>query len=134
MARRASSSFHPGVLIVAAAVVIVAIVAGKMMLGKKSSGFTDAVPLEVQELLQNGNMLRGNEYVVVGEVDEKLFWDTAAGQVISLKVGDQSQPEFIGIQVPPKFNDLNVAVKQRYSIRVKFRDGGIPVATGIERL
>ncbi|MES2437859.1 MAG: hypothetical protein V4584_02245 [Verrucomicrobiota bacterium] len=134
MARRASSSLHPGIIIGAVAAIVLAIVAGKSLVGKKSSGFGDVARLSVDELLENGNSLRGNEYVVEGQIDEKLQWTTDRGQLVSVKVDAPGGDEFVGIEIPPEFNKLNIDAKQKYAFRVKFRQGGIPVATGVNRL
>ena len=40
----------------------------------------------VDELLENGNSLRGNEYVIEGQIDEKLQWTTNRGQLVSVKI------------------------------------------------
>ena len=134
MARRASSSIHPGIIIGAIAAIIVAVVAGKSMLGKKSASFGDIATLQVDELLENGNSLRGNEYVVEGQIDQKLQWTTDRGQLVSVRVSAPGGDEFVGIEIPPEFNKLNIDSKQKYAFRVKFKQGGIPVATGINRL
>ncbi len=134
MARRASSSLNPGIIIGAAAAIAVALFAGKSLLGKKSESFGDASPLSIGELLENGNSLRGNEYVVDGQIDEKLQWTSDRGQLVSVRVETPGGDEFIGIEIPPEFNKLNIDTKQKYSFRVKFRQGGIAVATGINRL
>jgi hypothetical protein len=134
MARRASSKFHPGIIIGAAAAIALAVIAGKSLLGKKSSGFGEVPKLNVTELLENGNSLRGNEFVVEGQVDEKLQWTTDRGQLISLRVEAPGGDEFVGIEIPQEFSKLNIDAKQKYSLRVKFRQGGIPVATGVNRL
>lgn len=134
MARRASSRLNPGIIIGAAAAIVVAILAGKSLLGKKAASFGDVSPLDIEELLENGNSLRGNEYVVDGQIDEKLQWTTDRGQLVSVKVQTPGGDEFIGIEIPAEFNKLNIDTKQKYSFRVKFRQGGIPVATGINRL
>ena len=134
MARRASSKFHPGILIGAAAAIALAVIAGKSFLGKKSSSFGEIPKLNVTELLENGNSLRGNEFVVEGQVDEKLQWTTDRGQLISLRVEAPGGDEFVGIEIPQEFSKLNIDSKQKYSLRVKFRQGGIPVATGVNRL
>jgi hypothetical protein len=42
--------------------------------------------------------------------------------------------EFVGIEIPQNFNKLNIDTKQKYTFRVKFRQGGIAVATGVDRL
>jgi hypothetical protein len=134
MARRASSSLHPGILIGGVAAVVLAVVAGKSLIGKKSANFADTPKLDVQELLENGNSLRGNEFVVEGQIDEKLQWTTRRGQIVSIKVSAPRGDEFVGIEVPPQFDKMNLDTKQKYSFRVKFRQGGIPVATGVNRL
>ena len=134
MPRRASSSFHPGAIAAAVVVVILAVLAGRMMLGRKATGFADTLPLDIQELLENGNSLRGNEYVVEGEIDEKLRWDPTTGQVVSLRVKTNAGDEFMTVEIPSRFNDMNISVKQKYAFRVEFRQGGIAVATGVNRL
>ncbi len=134
MARRASSSFHPGAIIGVVAAIILLAIAGKSLLGKKSASFEDTAKLDIRELLENGDSLRGNTYVVEGEVDEKLQWTSDRGQLVSVKVSSPSGDEFMGIEIPPEFNKLNIGSKQKYAFRVKFRQGGIAVATDIDRL
>lgn len=134
MARRASSRLHPGIIIGAVAAIILAVVAGKSLVGKKSAGFGDVAKLSVEELLENGNSLRGNEYVVEGQIDQKLQWTTGRGQLVSVKIEAPGGDQFVGIEIPEEFSKLNIDTKQKYAFRVKFRQGGIPVATGVNRL
>ena len=134
MARRASSHLHPGIIIGAVAAIVVAVVAGKSFIGKKAVSFGEVAKLSVNELLENGNSLRGNEYVIEGQIDEKLQWTTARGQLVSLRVGTPAGDEFVGIEIPQEFSKLNIDTKQKYAFRVKFRQGGIAVATGVDRL
>jgi hypothetical protein len=42
--------------------------------------------------------------------------------------------EFLGVEIPTDLTTFNIEREQRYSIKVKFRQGGIPVATAINRL
>ena len=134
MARRASSSLHPGVFIGIAVAVVLAIIGGKSLIRKKPAGFANVNPLNVEEFLENGNSLRGNEYVVQGVIDEKLQWTPDRGQLVSVKVETPAGDEFIGIEIPAEFNALNIDTRQKYAFKVKFRQGGIAVATGINRL
>ncbi len=134
MARRASSSLHPGILIGIAAAVVVAIIAGKSLLKKKPAGYANVNPLSIEDFLENGNSLRGNEYSLEGKIDEKLRWTTDRGQVVSLRVKTAAGDELIGIEIPPAFNNLNIEREQRYAMRIKVRQGGIPVATAVTRL
>lgn len=133
MARRASSSIHPGVIIGAIAALVVLIVVGKSFLGSKSESMSGN-KLEITELLENGNSLQGNEYVVEGQVDEKLQWTADRGQLVSLRVTTPGGDEFLGIEIPQELNKTNIETKQKYAFRVKFRQGGIPVATAVNRL
>ena len=134
MARRASSHLHPGIIIGAIAAIVIAVVAGKSLIGKKTATFGDVAKLSVDELLENGNSLRGNEYVIEGQIDEKLQWTTGRGQFVSVKIEAPGGDEFVAIEIPQDFNKLNIDTKQKYAFRVKFRQGGIPVATGVNRL
>lgn len=133
MARRASSSIHPGVIIGAIAALVVLIVVGKSFLGSKGESMSGN-KLEIAELLENGNSLQGNEYVVEGQVDEKLQWTADRGQLVSLRVTTPGGDEFLGIEIPQELNKANIETKQKYAFRVKFRQGGIPVATAVNRL
>lgn len=132
MARRASSSTSPVLIIGIILVVIIIVVAGKFLLTGKSESFGDVSKLSVQDLLENGNSLRGNEYVIEGKIDEKLRWTPTNGQVISLKV--DANEEIIPIRIPDEFKTLNIEREQRYAFKVQFEQGGIPVATAINRL
>ncbi|KAB2640074.1 MAG: hypothetical protein DVB25_04495 [Verrucomicrobia bacterium] len=134
MARRASSSLHPGIIIGIAAAVVVAIVAAQSLFKHKKPSFGDVSSLNVEDFLENGNSLRGNEYSIEGKIDEKLRWTPSRGQIVSLRVSTKGGEELIGIEIPPNFNNLNVEREQRYAMRVKVRQGGIPVATAVNRL
>lgn len=134
MARRASSGISPGLLIGIAILVIAAFFGGKMLLGKKAESFADTATLSMNDLLENGNSLRGNEYVVEGVVDGKLRWTPDEGQVISLKVGTGNDSEFLGVKIPPNLSKVNIEREKRYAIKIQFARGGIAVATGINPL
>ena len=134
MARRASSRINPAYLIGAAAGIAVAIFAGKSLLGKKTATFGNVSKLSMEEYLENANQLRGSEYVVEGQIEEKLQWTSDRGQLISLKVETPGGNEFIGVNIPAAFNNLNIEAKQQYTFRVKILQSGVAVATGINRL
>ncbi|MGA0845704.1 MAG: hypothetical protein ACO3RV_04120 [Luteolibacter sp.] len=131
MPRRASSKPNPLLLIAIAAGVVLAVLIGKSVLDRKPDGVADGKPLDMDALLENGHMLRGNEYSVEGSVHEKLQWTPDRGQVISLLVDTPGGNEFVAIEVPPTMNSMNIEIRQRYSFLVRFRDGGIAVAQKI---
>lgn len=134
MARRASSKIHPGIIIGVLAFIVGAVLVGRWMGSQKTTAFPAGKELNIEQFLENGNMLSGNEYTLQGEIDEKLQWTSTRGQLVSVRVNTPGGDEFIGIEIPQEFNKLNIDTKQKYHFRVKFRRGGIAVATGIERL
>ncbi len=134
MARRASSSTNPLLIVGIIAAVIAAIFVGRLMLTNKAPSFADATPLSVQELLENGNSLRSNEYLIEGKIDERFFRDGNTSSVISVRVKTDSGEEVVPVVIPEKFNNVNIEREQRFAIKVEFEQGGIPVATDITRL
>jgi len=143
MSRRASSKVHPGLIIGIVAAIGVLFFVGMKFIGKsKPAGFGDVSKLVMDDVLQNANSLRGSEYVVEGKVVDKPRWTADHGQVVVVlvtvdgkgPVGTDGKGESLGIVIPPEFSKLNIDREQRYAFRVKFRQGGIPEATGINRL
>lgn len=129
MARRASSGPNFTAIIGIAAFLIVAFFGAKYFMKGGQGKIKGATPLSISDFLENGNSLRGNEYLVQGTVDQRYPRDN--GQLVSLLVNDSE--DIIGIEVPSSFNNLNIERQQKLSIKVRFRDGGVPVATQIER-
>ncbi len=129
MARRASTGPNLSVIIGIAAFVIVAFIGARFLMKGTSQKIKGTTPLSVTEFLENGNSLRGNEYLVEGIVDQRFPRDS--GQLVSLQINDSE--EMIGIEVPSSFNHLNIERQQKLAIKVRFREGGVPVATQIER-
>lgn len=133
MARRASSGLNPGIILAAVVVVGVVIYGGKQLLSRDSKAFEGTPRLQIEDLLENGNALRTNVYVIEGEIDEKLQF-SERGQLVSVRVQGPTGDEFIAIEIPAEFSKRNIDTKQKYAFRVEFKKGGIAVATGIERL
>lgn len=134
MARRASSKTNPALVIGSIAALAVLGIGGKLLLSKKTESFSDVTKLDMEEVLENANMLRGNEYLVEGQVDEKLQWTTDRGQLVSVRVKTTGGEEFLAVEIPPELGKTNISTKQNYAFRVKFRQGGIAVASGVNRL
>lgn len=135
MARRASSSLHPGILIGIAAAVVVAVVGGKSLIStKKPATYANVSPLNIEEFKDNGNSLRGNEYSMEGKIDDKLRWTSSRGQVVSMRVKTDGGDELVPVEIPAEFSHLNIEREQSYALKVRVRQGGIPVVTAINRL
>ena len=130
MPRRASSGPNYTAIVGIAAFIIVAALGAKILMKDSKQKIKGATPLSMSEFLENGNSLRGNEYLVEGTVDQR--WPRDNGQLVSLQVNDGE--DLIGIEIPSSFNNLNIERSQKYAIKVKFREGGVPVATQVERL
>lgn len=134
MARRASSSTNPFLIIGIIVAVVALFFGGKFFMSKKKESFTGVNPLAVQDLLDNGNSLRNNEYLIEGKIDERFFRDGNTSSVVSVRVKAESGEEIVPVMIPSKFNKLNIEREQRYAFKVRFEQGGIPVATDISRL
>ena len=133
MARRASSGLNPGIILGVVVVIGVVIFGGRQLLTRESEAFKGIPRLQVDDLLQNGNALRSNVYVIEGEIDEKIKF-SSRGQLVSVKVSGSSGDEFIGIEIPAAFSDRNIETKQKYAFKVEFQKGGVAVAQDIQRL
>ncbi len=134
MARRASSSTNPFLIIGIVVAVVALFFGGKAIftINRPSSSGTNK--LVVQELLDNGNSLRNNEYLIEGKIDERFFRDGNTSSVVSVRVKGESGEEIVPVMIPAKFNNLNIEREQLYAFKVRFEQGGIPVATEINRL
>ena len=134
MPRRASSSTNPSLIIGIAIAVAGAVWGGKVLMSKKKESFADVNTLNVSELLDNGNSLRNNEYRIEGKIEERFFRDGNASSVVSVRIKAESGEEVVPVLIPEKFNKLNIEREQRYSFRIRFEQGGVPVASDISRL
>ncbi|WP_411827309.1 hypothetical protein [Luteolibacter sp. AS25] len=134
MARRASSSTNPTLIIGIVVAIIAVFIAGKFFMTKKTNTFADENPLSVQDLLENGNSLRGNVYTIQGKIDDKLRWTSDRGQFVSVRVKTKAGEEIIPVQIPQEFSKLNIEREQNYAFKIEFQQGGIPVATDVSRL
>lgn len=134
MARRASSSINPKLLIGIGVAIVALVFVGKFLLNQKSESFANAFPLDVEAFIDDANAFRGDEFFVEGIVNEKLRWTPDDGQFVSIRVKSKKGEEIIPIKIPHKFNDLNIDRGQSYAFKIEIKDGGIAVANAIKRL
>lgn len=134
MARRASSSTNPILLVGIGVAVVVIVLLGKFLLNKKSESFDNAFPLDIQAFVDDANAFRGDEFFVEGKIEEKLRWTPSDGQIVSIRAKSKNGEEIIPIKIPDKFNKLNIDRGQSYAFKIEIQDGGIAVATAIKRL
>ena len=132
MGRRASSSLNSTAIIGIVVVIAILVGVGALTLKKKGKTFNDVAPLQVEEALQNANSLRGNEYRVEGKVESR--WVRDSGEGLSLQVEEDGRTEYFFIMIPPDVKHVNIEREQRYAFKIRFGEGGVAVATAIERL
>ena len=132
MGRRASSSINATAIVGIIAVIAILVAAGFIMLNKKSTTFEDLPLLQVAEALENGNSLRGNEYRVEG----KLLWRAPRerGAAVEILIEDSGASDRLPIIIPAEVSSVNFEREQRYAFKIKFGDGGVAIATAVQRL
>ena len=79
---------------------------------------------------QNGNA-RSTVATTAAGATARLVPD---GANLRVRVDTPGGPEFVGIRIPAELSKLNIEIKQKYSFKVRFQDGGIAIATGVNRL
>lgn len=131
MPRRASSGLHPGLILAAILVIGGAFFAGSLFFSEEKAVTLEGPRLDMNDVAENANALRGNRYVVEGSIDDQLVWTPDAGQLISLRVKDASSARFLPIEIPAALAGQNIEREQNYAFRIRFRDGGIAVAEEI---
>jgi hypothetical protein len=129
MPRRASSGPNVIAVIGIVAFLVVSFFGIRYFLKGSGEKMKGVAKMKVDDFCENGNSFRGNEYLIQGTVDQR--WPRDEGQVVSLL--DEESEALIGIEIPAQFNSLNIEREQKLSIKVRVREGGIPVALDIQR-
>lgn len=132
MGRRASSSLNTTAIVGIVVVVLVLVVAGFLFMRKGSGESFAAPPLPMEEVYKNANSLRGNEYSVEGVVDRREPRDSGLGISIVVESDGEELPLFI--IVPDDVATINIERDGSYVFKVRFGEGGVPIATGVKRL
>ena len=131
MGRRASSSLNPVALVMIVAVCAALIGGGAFLLTGKKETF-DAPRLHIEDVLSNANSLRGNEYMVEGKVFRREVRDTGEG--VSLMVETDGGEEPLFIVIPNDVDHVNIERDREYAFKIRFGEGGVPIATAVKRL
>ncbi len=132
MSRRASKGSNQSALIIISLLVIALFAVGVTFLTKKKAAYSSLPSLLVRDLMENGNSLRGNKYQVEGKIEERWVKNAYEGLHLSVKEGGRSYPVFI--KIPQDLERPNIEREKRYSFSIEIGSGGIPLATGIQRL
>ena len=132
MGRRASSSINTAAIVGIIAAIAILVGLGFLLFNRKGEAFSDLAPLQVTEAMENGNSLRGNEYRVEGKLIAR--WPRDTGAVVELLVEQPGATEHFPIVVPSGISQVNFEREQRYAFKIKFGEGGVAIATDVERL
>ena len=137
MARRSRSKTNTknnmAVYIIVAVAVLGALVAGKLILDKRSQHFSNVDELSIKDFQNNANSMSGSTYRVSGKIVEKLKWTSDNGQLISIS-SDQTggKSGMIGIMVPSGVDKINLEKGQSYTFKVEIDREGLPVALDLK--
>ena len=113
----------PAVVLVFAVIVIVSRGGGK---------FGGLAPFPYDTYLRDSETIRGNSYLIRGEIDRRLGAADGKGSVIAVKLLDDGGKGRVPVFVPEK-SGRNIEVGQRFNIRVTVRSTMI-VAEEMEKI
>jgi hypothetical protein len=131
MARRASSSFNPLLLVGLLVLLVAALAGGWVLYSRVSDPFRTLTPLDVPAYLDNANSLRGNVYKITATVQTQLAWSTS-GRLYSVET--ENGGNLLPVLIPAQFNEMNIQKGQRYYLQIKVEDKGILKAQGIRKV
>lgn len=133
MARRASKGKSSSVIMIIGVLVLIILFAVAVTFFTRSSTpYSKLAYLPINVVTENGNSLRDNEYRVEGKIEERWVKENYEGIHLSVEQDGQQHPIFI--KIPKSLERPNLERENSYAFSVKVGSGGIPVATGIERL
>ncbi len=130
MARRASSSLHPALILVAFVLLCGALAGGYFLYREVSDPFRTLTPLDVPAYLESANSLRGNVYKITATVDTQLAWSPQEGRLYSVDTGSDVLP----VLIPATFNAMNIQKGQRYLLKIEVGDKGVLRAEDIHKI
>ena len=123
MARRASSSVSPRLVLGAVVLFAGSLGGGWFVYQQVSDPFRTLTPLDVGAYLENANSLRGNVYKVTATVQTQLAWSPSVGRLYSVEV--EGGGNLLPVLVVPRFNEVNIQKGQRYFLKLEVGDRGI---------
>jgi hypothetical protein len=132
MARRASSSFNPLLLVGVLVLVVAALAGGWFLFDRLRDPYRTLTPLDVAAYLDNANSLRGNVYKISATVQTQLAWSATAGRLYSMET--ENGGNLLPVLIPAEFNSMNIQKGQRYYLQIKVEDKGILKAQGIRKV
>jgi len=133
MARRASNSSNILIIAVISIVLIAVFAVGvTFIFNSPKEPFNDLPLLSASQATANGNSLRGNNYRLLGKIEDRWVQDKATG--INLSVQENGVTHFLFVVVPSDLETPNLEREIEYAFAIKVSSGGILLATGVESL
>ena len=131
MARRASSGVNLQAVLIGVGILVLLLGGGYFVLNSKSSAF-DAPELDIEQALGNSRSLSGNKYQTTGKLTDRRI--EPEGQVVTIQLGEQSNPKFLPIIIPPDFRGGNLNLQADYTFLIEFNTSGVAVALDVKQL
>ncbi len=91
-----------------------------------------ATALNLATYRDNGNSLRGNVYMIEGQVEETLRWTAERGRLISFEAQDDGISIPVPVLVPEDFSNINIERGSTLAMVVRVDRDGTLVAESIE--
>ncbi len=131
MARRASSGVNTQALIIGVVILVLVLGGGYWFINRPSSGF-DAPKLDMEQAMGNSRSLSGNRYQVSGKLVDRRV--ESIGQVVTIHVGEESNPKPLSIIIPDGFKKGNLVLQTIYTFLIEFNTNGVAVAQDVKQL
>lgn len=131
MARRASSGVNTQALIIGVVILVLVLGGGFWFLNRPSSDF-DAPDLDMEQAMGNSRSLSGNRYQVTGKLIDRRV--ESIGQVVTIHVGEESNPKPLAIIIPNSFKGGNLTNQTDYTFLIEFNTKGVAVAQDVKQL
>ena len=101
------------------------------MFSRMADPFRAVRALDVSAFIASGKSLRGNSYLVEGEVMTSLAW-SPSGRLIS--VGVEGGRKAVAVLLPAALNSFTIQKGQKVRLLVMVEDGGVLRAEKVRNL
>lgn len=132
MARRGSKGKKLNLLTIIGLMAIIIFAVAVTVLTQKKKPYSGLPSLPMSDISDNGNSLRGNKYMVEGKIEER--WVKSDFEGLHLLVSEAGQQYPLFIKIPKGLKRPNLEREKHYAFSIEITEGGIPLATGIQRL
>lgn len=101
------------------------------MLSRSKDSMRSVSELNVADYVNKGDSMGGTVWKLTGQIDEKLKWTADRGQFVSVLIEEASVS--LPVLVPPEFNDQNINIGDRFTIKVEVAEKQLLIARELIR-